>query len=94
VANFAAPSTAAATAAAEDEFAFIESLSKHPHDTLIAVHRSHEGGEIRETFRTLRPKAGAKPLRAFTFLDVEGEEEPAENVDLTTLAKREDDKKV
>ena len=90
MANFGAPSTAAAATAAEDEFAFIESLCNHPHDTLIAVHRSHDGGEIRETFRTLRPKQGSPPLRAFTVLDVEGEEEPAEHVDLTRLAKHED----
>lgn len=93
MANFGAPSTAAAAAAAEGEFAFIESLCNHPRDTLIAVHRSYDGGEIRETFRTLRPKGGPKPLRAFAFLEVEGEEEPAEKVDLTALAKRESDAK-
>ena len=59
---------------------------------MIAVHRAHEGGEIRETFRTLRPKGGPKPLRAFAFLDVEGEEEPAEIVDLAAMAKREKEK--
>ena len=75
-------------AAAEEEFAFAASLCNHPLDTLIAMHRSHDGGEIRETFRTLRPKDGPKPLRAFAFLDVEGEEEPAEQVDLAALAKR------
>ena len=36
----------------------------------------HEDGEIREAFRTLRPKDGPKPLRAFAFLEVEGEDEP------------------
>ena len=91
VAKFGAPSIAAAVAAAEEEFAFTESLCNHPQDTLIAVHRAHEGGEIRETFRTLRPKDGPKPLRAFAFLDVEGEEEPAENVDLAGMAKRDKD---
>jgi hypothetical protein len=90
VSKFAAPVIAEAIAAAEEEFAFAESLCNHPHDTLIAVHRTHEGGEIREAFRTLRPKDGPKPLRAFAFLDVEGEEEPAEKVDLTALAKPKD----
>ena len=76
-------------AAAEEEFEFAASLCNHPLNTLIALHRSHDGGEIRETFRTLRPKDGPKPLRAFAFLDVEGEDEgPAERVDLTALAKR------
>ena len=88
LAKFGAPSVAESVAAAEEEFAFTESLCNHPQDTLIAVHRAHEGGEIRETFRTLRPKDGPKPLRAFAFLDVEGEEEPAENVDLAGMAKR------
>ena len=88
VTKFGAPSIVEAAAAAEEEFGFTESLCNHPHGTLIAVHRAHEGGEIRETFRTLRPKDGPKPLRAFAFLDVEGEEEPTENVDLAEMAKR------
>ncbi len=86
VAHFGAPSIKEAIAAAEEEFAFAASLCNHPHDTLIAMHRSHEDGAIRERFRTLRPKDGPKPLRAFAFLDVEGEEEPAEHVDLAALA--------
>jgi hypothetical protein len=89
VAQFGAPSAAAAMAAAEEEFAFTESLCNQPADTLIAVHRSYENGEIREAFRTLRPKDGPKPLRAFAFLDVEGEEEPEEKVDLAGLARKE-----
>lgn len=88
VTHFGAPSLAAATAAAEEEFAFAASLCHHAPDTLIAVHRTYENGEIREAFRTLRPKEGPKPLRAFAFLEVEGEEEPAEHVDLAALALR------
>ena len=57
------------------------------------MHRSHEGGEIREAFRTLRPKDGPKPLRAFAFLEVEGEDEPAEQVDLAKMAKEEKSEK-
>jgi hypothetical protein len=37
-------------------------------------------------FRTLRPREGAKPARAFSFLEVEGDDEPAEAVDLVGLA--------
>jgi hypothetical protein len=92
LAKFGAPGIAEATAAAEEEFAFAESLCNHPRDTLIAVHRAESGGEIRETFRTLRPKGGPKPLRAFAFPEVEGEEEPAEAVDIVDLAKRENGK--
>jgi hypothetical protein len=87
VAEFGAPSVADAVAAAEEEFAFAASLCDHPLDTLVAVHRGFENGEIRETFRTLRPRGEHKPLRAFSFLDVEGEEEPAEQVDLAALGK-------
>ena len=87
MAHFGAPSVGEAVAAAEEEFAFAESLCNHSLDTLVAVHRSHEDGEIREAFRTLRPKGGPKPLRAFAFLEVEGDEEPSEKVDLTTLGK-------
>ena len=91
VAHFGAPTIKDAAAAAEEEFAFAASLCNHPHDTLIAMHRSHDSGEIREAFRTLRPKDGPKPLRAFAFLDVEGEDEPAEDVDLAAMAKQKRD---
>lgn len=93
VARFGAPGMTEASAAAEEEFAFAESLCTQPADTLIAVHRSFENGEIREAFRTLRPKDGPKPLRAFAFLEVEGEEEPAERVDLTALARQRRDER-
>lgn len=85
--NFGAPDLASARLAAEEEVSFAESLCSQPADTLIALHRSFEDGELREAFRTLRPRDGAKPLRAFSFLDVEGEEEAAEEkVDLLNLA--------
>lgn len=90
VSRFGAPDLDAARAAAEEEIAFAESLCTHPPDTLIAVHRRIENGEIREAFRSLKPKGGPKPLRAFSFLDVEGEEdEPMDRVDLVDLAGRE-----
>jgi len=92
VANFGAPSLADAIAAAEEEFEFASSLCTHPADTLIAVHRTHENGEIREAFRSLRPKGGPKPLRAFSFLEVEGEDEPDEKVDLAGMAKGKSEK--
>jgi hypothetical protein len=81
---------ATARRAAAEEFAFAASLSDHPPDTLIAMHRVFADGAIRETFRTLKPRAGPKPLRAFSFLEVEEEEEPAakEELDLVTLARK------
>jgi Family of unknown function (DUF6505) len=87
MAEFGAPSVAEAVAAASDEFAFAASLCEHPTDMLIAVHRTVENGEIREAFRTLRPRGERKPMRAFSFVEVEGEEEPAETVDLNTLGR-------
>src|SRR4051812_27965541 len=81
-----APDTAAAAKAAEEEVTFVESLCNHPADTLIAVHRTAHDAEVREAFRTLRPRGGPKPPRAFAFLEVEGEEEPTETVDLTAMA--------
>jgi len=87
VTHFGAPTIEDAVAAAKEEFEFAASLCNHPLDTLIAMHRSHDGGEIREAFRTLRPNDGPKPMRAFAFLDVEGEDEPADEVDLAAMAK-------
>ena len=89
VERFGAPDEGAARAAAEDEVAFAASLCVHPLDTLIAVHRISEDGAIRETFRTLRPRQGQRPPRAFAFMDVEGEDEPGEAVDLVDLAQGE-----
>jgi hypothetical protein len=88
--RFGAPDLAAARAAAEEEIAFAASLCDHPKDTLIAVHRTFEDGDVREAFRSLRPRGGAKPMRAFSFLEVEGEDnEPVDEVRLVTLAQGE-----
>jgi hypothetical protein len=84
-----APDLSAARAAAEEEVAFAASLCEHPHDTLIAVRRTFEDGAIREAFRTLRPRGTRKPMRAFSFLEVDGEEEPDETVDLAAMARSE-----
>jgi len=90
IANFGAPTFEDAAAAAEEEIAFVESLCTQPSDTLIAVHRTFEDGALRESFRTLRPRSGAKPARAFSFMDVEGEDEaPGEEVNLIAMSERE-----
>jgi hypothetical protein len=90
VANFGAPTIGDAVAAAEEEIAFAESLCTQPQDTLIAVHRTFEDGAVRESFRTLRPRGDTKPARAFSFLEVEGEDESSgEQVDLVAIAERE-----
>lgn len=89
VENFGAPNPALARLAAAEEIAYAASLCDHPLDTLIAVHRMYEDDSIRETFRTLRPRNGPKPLRAFSFLEAEGDDEATEEVDLSKLARGE-----
>ena len=88
VEHFGAPDLASALPAAEEEIAFAASLSDHPKGMLAAVSRKYEDGAIRESFRTLTPSIGPKPLRAYAFLEVVGEEEPEERVDLQKLGKR------
>jgi len=90
--KFGAPDALAARGAAEEEVAFAASLCDHPAQTLLAVQRSFEDGEIRERFRTLKPREAANDAdrlhahaRAFTFHEVEGDDEPAEEVDLARL---------
>jgi hypothetical protein len=83
-----APDLAVAHAAAEEEVAFAASLCDRPRDTLIAVRRTFEDGAIREAFRTLHPRGDRKPMRAFSFLEVEGEEEPGDEVNLVTLGRQ------
>ena len=89
VAKFGAPTAADAVAAAQEEITFAESLCTQPQDTLIAVHRVFEDGAVRESFRTLRPRSGPKPVRAFSFLEVEGEDtRPSDEVDLIAMVDR------
>jgi hypothetical protein len=91
--KFGAPDFGAARLAAEEEVAFAASLCDHPPQTLLAVQRSVENGEIRERFRTLKPREtapGADRLHAhasaFTFHEIEGDTDgPAEEVDLLGL---------
>jgi hypothetical protein len=90
VRHFGAPDLASARAAAEEEIAFAQSLCDHPPDTLIAVHRSQENGELREAFRTLHRREGPKPARAFAYFESDEEAEdsaPEERVDLAKLAR-------
>jgi hypothetical protein len=86
--SFGAPDMEAARAAAEEEVSFAQSLCDHPSGTLIAVHRTYDDGEIRESFRTLRPRDPLKPRRVFSFVEVVGENEgPDDEIDLVGLAK-------
>jgi hypothetical protein len=94
LAQFGAPDPQAARMAAEEEVAFAASLCDHSPQTLLAVQRSVENGEIRERFRTLKPRESAQGAdrlhahaRAFTFHEIEGEEVSAEQVDLLGMIK-------
>jgi Family of unknown function (DUF6505) len=80
-----APDRVAACKAAGEEIDFAASLCNHPADTLVAMHRSSEDGAIRETFRTLRPRRSAPPMRAFSFHEID--DGPGETIDLATLAR-------
>ena len=88
VERFGAPDLATARPAAEEEIAFAATLSDHPAGMLAALSRRWEDGAIREAFRTLTPAVGPKPLRAYAFLEVTGEDEPAERVDLVNIGKQ------
>ena len=92
--KFGAPDFEAARAGAEEEVAFAASLCQHPPQTLLAVQRSIEDGEMRERFRTLKPREAAPgedrlhaQVSAFTYHEVEEEIEPVEEVDLLALSK-------
>ena len=90
--QFGAPDLAAAREKADEEVAFAISLCGHPPQTLFAVHRTLENGGIRESFRTLKPRQpvpGADRLhayaRAFTFYEVDCNEQPVDEIDLVGL---------
>lgn len=92
VARLGAPDLGAAREAAREEIAFAQSLAEHEPGTLVALHRTAENGEIREQFRTLHRRAapvGGDRLhahaRAFTIVETDEDDEPAERIDLATL---------
>ena len=86
--RFGAPDPVTASVAAEEEVAFAESLCTHPVSTLIAVHRTVNDGEVRESFRKLqlREGAGHGHSRAFSFMEVEDDAEPEGALDLAHMS--------
>jgi hypothetical protein len=88
VRHFGAPTIAQARAAAKEEVAFAQSLCAVPADSVVAVHRTYEDGTVHESFRTLQPRDRNTAGNVFSFLEVEGEDEPGERIDLATLAER------
>lgn len=76
VERFGAPELETARLAAEEEVAFVQSLCLHPVGTLIAVHRSADDREVRESFRRLQLREGQGHGKAFSFKEVEDDPEP------------------
>jgi hypothetical protein len=84
-----APDDATATAAAEEELAFAESLAEgHAPGTVIALSRSVEAEGVRERFRTLRPKGAPQSLPVIGLVRSEEDDAPAEAVDLVALMRQ------
>jgi hypothetical protein len=80
-----APDLATARQAAEEEVGFAESLCNEATGVLIAVHRTAEGGEIRESFRALRSRGKSRHKRAFAFMEAQDDEPPMDDVDLADI---------
>jgi hypothetical protein len=86
-----APDIETARAAASEELAFAASLASHDPNTLVALHRLFEAGEIREQFRTIVARdrvPGADGLHALSrVFEVREVDEPEieEQVDLVEL---------
>jgi hypothetical protein len=91
VARWGAPDDAAARAAAEEEIAFSESLARHPEDTVVALARTVEDGEIRERYRTLHRAPPREDFARGLFRTIAAvpDDAPDEAVDLIDLARRE-----
>jgi hypothetical protein len=85
VERFGAPDLAIARLAAEEEVAFAEQLCTHPVGSLIAVHRTATDGEVRESFRRLKLREGTGHSRAFSFMEVEEDTEPDNDVNLADM---------
>ena len=83
--RFGAPDIATARTAAEEEVAFVQSLCTHPIGSLVAVHRSAGDGEVRESFRRLRLRDGQGHSRAFSFMEVDDEDEPDSDLHLADM---------
>jgi hypothetical protein len=86
--RFGAPTLEVARAAAREEIEFASSLCQHDVNTILAMHRTLERGEIKEQFRALHLRdhapSGADRLHshARAFEIVESDDEAGEQVDL------------
>lgn len=92
VAAWGAPDAAAARAAAEEEVAFSESLADQAEDTVVALARRFEDGEIRERYRTLHRLPPREDFARGLFRSIIAvpDDAPDDTVDLIDLAARKD----
>ncbi len=86
VGRVGAPDLATARLAAEEEVAFAQSLCTHPISTLIAVHRSANDSEVRESFRRLQLREGQAHNKAFSFMEVKDDTEPDAALNLASMS--------
>ena len=86
VERLGAPDLATARRAAEEEVDFAESLCDDRAGIFIALRRTVEGGEIRETFRTLRSRCGSQSHHAFSILEVDDVQQSADEIDLAGIS--------
>jgi hypothetical protein len=86
VERFGAPDLGSARLAAEEEVDFVRSLCTHPISALIAVHRSASDGEIRESFRRLQLREGQGHGKAFSFMEVEDDTQPDNDLNLPNMS--------
>jgi ADP-ribose pyrophosphatase YjhB (NUDIX family) len=81
-AEYGAPDTATAEAAAREEIGFAASLCDHPPGTVLALGRTVEAGAVRERFRTLHrreaPHRDFGALPVFGIVEVTGEDGPVD----------------
>jgi hypothetical protein len=84
--RFGAPDLATAQPAAEEEVAFVESLCTHPIASLVAVRRTADDGDVRETFRRLQLREGqGGHSKAFSFMEVEDDAAPDRDLNLADM---------
>jgi hypothetical protein len=91
--RFGAPDLATARPAAEEEVAFVESLCTHPIASLVAVHRSADNGEVRESFRRLQLREGqGGHNKAFSFMEIEDDAAPEHDLKLADMTRERPDR--
>jgi hypothetical protein len=86
-----APDAATAREAAASEIAFTLEIADRPEQTVVAMARTFDAsGDIREAFRTIRPRPGADDVANGGFRVIEWADEDPEVVEQVDLLKLRD----